>query len=85
MHKSSCALVAALAVVLVFPVPSADAAALPRVPGDVTAVECLRGGGSLLVEWDGQGGFTRRCQGGVHDGEALVPRPVSPPAAEPAR
>ncbi|MBT2411284.1 hypothetical protein J7I94_12015 [Streptomyces sp. ISL-12] len=84
MHKSSCALVAALAVALAFPVPSADAAAV-RVPGDVTAIECLEGGGSLLVEWDGQGGFVRQCQGGVHDGEALVPRPVSPLAAEPAR
>ncbi|MGP2436277.1 hypothetical protein [Streptomyces sp. JW3] len=71
MYKSSCALIAALAVVLACPVASAQAVAA-RVPLDVTATECLRGGGSFLVLWDGQGGWIKQCQGGTHDGETIV-------------
>ncbi|MFV0132163.1 hypothetical protein ACLGIH_02675 [Streptomyces sp. HMX87] len=79
MNKSSCALVAALAVAVAFPVP-ADAApareslGVAHAPADVTALECLRGGGMLIVAADGSGpgGFTKRCQGGTHDGETVV-------------
>ncbi|MEU4659571.1 hypothetical protein AB0G32_37525 [Streptomyces sp. NPDC023723] len=71
MYKSSWALIAALAVVLACPAGPARAGTA-RVPADVTATECLRGGGLLLVLWDGQGGWLKQCQGGTHDGETVV-------------
>lgn len=73
MSKSSC--VGALAVALALAVGPAPAAVTDAVaaPVDVTASECLRGGGMIIVAADGEGGaFTQRCQGGVHDGETIL-------------
>lgn len=74
MRESSWAVVAALAVSVLCAAPAA--AAVPRathLPGDVTASECLRGGGVILISADGEGtgSFTARCQGGSHDGETI--------------
>ncbi len=40
----------------------------------MTALECVRGGGMIIVAAEGQGtgAFTKRCQGGTHDGETIV-------------
>ncbi|WP_247694596.1 hypothetical protein [Streptomyces sp. B93] len=87
MSKSSCvgapslalspslALALALSLALALAVGPAPAAVTDAVaaPVDVTASECLRGGGMIIVAADGEGGaFTRRCRGGVHDGETIL-------------
>ncbi|MGW8063732.1 hypothetical protein ACVV2G_15995 [Streptomyces ziwulingensis] len=85
MRESSWAAVAALTVSILCVVPAeaavprsgpADTAALrsARLPGDVTAAQCIQGGGVIIVSVDGTGAgtFTKRCQGGTHDGETVV-------------
>ncbi|MEU9554027.1 hypothetical protein [Streptomyces fumanus] len=68
MKKPSYLWAAGLAVALLGPVPVAAAA-----PGDVTATECLRGGGLLVIAADGPDGtLTKHCRGGSHDGETVV-------------
>ncbi|MFG2679554.1 hypothetical protein [Streptomyces sp. NPDC048392] len=75
MRKSSWAVSAALAVSLLCAVPAQAAAPrAPYAPGDVTADECLRGGGLIIISADGEGtgAFTARCRGGVHDGQIIT-------------
>ncbi|MFH9599310.1 hypothetical protein ACH4MK_01360 [Streptomyces rochei] len=75
MRKSPWAVVAALALPVLGAAP-ADAAMTrtAHLPADVTASECIQGGGLIVVSVDqsGTGSFTKRCQGGVHDGESLT-------------
>ncbi|MFJ8595277.1 hypothetical protein [Streptomyces sp. NPDC093598] len=63
------ALVTALAV-SVLAVPCRAAA----LPADVTASQCIAGGGSIVISAVGDGwqAYTKRCVGGVHDGETVV-------------
>ncbi|MET9778128.1 hypothetical protein ABZ023_28400 [Streptomyces sp. NPDC006367] len=84
MRRSSCAVLVALAVSVLCAAP-ADAAGTraARLPAEVTAAECVEGGGVIVVSADGEGtgSFTARCQGGTHDGEAVTraARPVPGP------
>ncbi|QIJ60842.1 hypothetical protein [Streptomyces sp. JB150] len=45
-----------------------------RAPLDITAGECAQGGGMITIIADGTvpGGFAKTCQGGVHDGQAII-------------
>ncbi|MEV3972969.1 hypothetical protein AB0K68_33345 [Streptomyces sp. NPDC050698] len=63
------ALLAALAVSLLA-VPARAA----TLPADVTAAQCVAGGGMIIISavGDGTQGYTKRCMGGVHDGETVV-------------
>ncbi|CAL9666160.1 hypothetical protein [Streptomyces sp. enrichment culture] len=75
MRKSSWGVGAALAVsVLCAAWAQAAAAHVPYLPGDVTADECLRGGGLIVISADGEepGSFTQVCRGGVHDGQTVT-------------
>jgi hypothetical protein len=66
---------AALALSLLCAAPEAAAAAgAARLPAEVTASECVQGGGVIIISVDGSGtgSFTKRCQGGTHDGESVT-------------
>jgi hypothetical protein len=43
-------------------------------PADVTASQCIAGGGMIIISavGDGSHAFTKRCEGGVHDGERVL-------------
>jgi hypothetical protein len=43
-------------------------------PADVTASQCIAGGGMVIISavGDGSHSFTKRCEGGVHDGETVL-------------
>jgi hypothetical protein len=43
-------------------------------PADVTASQCIAGGGMIIISavGDGSHSFTKRCEGGVHDGETVL-------------
>ncbi|MFC7983960.1 hypothetical protein [Streptomyces sp. NPDC057336] len=75
MRKSLWAVVTALTVPVLCAAP-AEASGSPgaHLPADVTATECIQGGGLIVVSVDqsGRGSFTKRCQGGVHDGESVT-------------
>ncbi|MFE9702915.1 hypothetical protein [Streptomyces sp. NPDC005930] len=75
MRKTSCTVIAALAVWMLC-AAGADAAVLraPGLPGEVTAAECIQGGGLIIVSADGEGtgSFTKLCRGGVHDGQTIT-------------
>ncbi|AMW08368.1 hypothetical protein A4E84_01770 [Streptomyces qaidamensis] len=49
----------------------ATAAALPA---DVTASQCVAGGGMIVISavGDGSPSYSKRCMGGVHDGETVL-------------
>ncbi|MFF6879793.1 MULTISPECIES: hypothetical protein [Streptomyces] len=51
-------------------VPAAAAA----LPADVTASQCVAGGGMIVISavGDGSPSYTKRCMGGVHDGETVL-------------
>jgi hypothetical protein len=80
MNKSSWAPAAVLAVSVLCAAAPASAAAqdLPQgaagAPLDVTAGECVQGGGMIIIIADGTapGGFSKTCQGGTHDGETII-------------
>ncbi|MGG8340100.1 hypothetical protein ACQ87T_26375, partial [Streptomyces lividans] len=75
MRKSSCTVVAALALsVLGATGAEASAPRAPSVASDVTASECLRGGGVIIIsaDGDGTGTFTKLCRGGIHDGQTIT-------------
>jgi hypothetical protein len=44
------------------------------LPADVTASQCVAGGGMIIISavGDGAQGYTKRCMGGVHDGETVI-------------
>ncbi|MEV2256499.1 hypothetical protein AB0I94_39185 [Streptomyces sp. NPDC050147] len=76
MRDSSWAVVPALTLSLLCAAPAA-AAAEPRathLPGDVTANQCIRGGGMIIISADseGTGRLRARCQGGIHNGETIT-------------
>ncbi|GGL62845.1 hypothetical protein GCM10010129_03080 [Streptomyces fumigatiscleroticus] len=74
MKKSPYAL-AAVAAVAVLSAPPAVAAAGPaRMPLDITARQCIQGGGIIIISANGTGadGYVKFCQGGTHDGETIV-------------
>lgn len=58
--------------------PAAIALAVPitvaALPADVTASRCVAGGGVIVISaaGDGSPSHTRRCMGGVHDGEPVL-------------
>ncbi|WP_395570651.1 hypothetical protein [Streptomyces sp. BK79] len=74
MRESRYAVSAALALSLLCAAPAAAAAGPVRLPAEVTAGECIRGGGLIIISVDGSGtgSFTKRCQGGTHDGETVT-------------
>ncbi|GGX28769.1 hypothetical protein [Streptomyces lomondensis] len=63
----------ALLTALVLAAPAAPARAVAR-PADVTASQCIAGGGMIIISavGDGSQGWTKRCAGGVHDGRTVV-------------
>ncbi|SMQ13964.1 hypothetical protein SAMN06272771_0248 [Streptomyces sp. Ag82_O1-12] len=69
MRKLPFTLLAALA---------ASALAVPltaaALPADVTAGQCVAGGGVIVISavGDGSQGYTKRCMGGVHDGQTVL-------------
>ncbi|MEU6474170.1 hypothetical protein ACF09Y_27865 [Streptomyces massasporeus] len=69
MRKLPYTLLAALA---------ASALAVPvtasALPADVTAGQCIAGGGMIVISavGDGSQGYTKRCMGGVHDGQTVL-------------
>ncbi|MFC8143963.1 hypothetical protein ACFUKV_19865 [Streptomyces paradoxus] len=69
MRKLPYALLTALAV-SVLAVPCRATA----LPADVTASQCIAGGGSVVISavGDGSQAYTKRCMGGVHDGETVL-------------
>ncbi|MFE5262210.1 hypothetical protein [Streptomyces coelicoflavus] len=75
MRKSSCTVIAALAV-WALGATGAQAAVLrvPDLPGEVTATECIEGGGVIIIsaDGDGTGSFTTLCRGGTHDGQTIT-------------
>ncbi|MFA3878176.1 hypothetical protein ABS735_31765 [Streptomyces sp. MMCC 100] len=75
MRKSSCTVITALAV-WVLCAAGAEAAVLrsPDLPGEVTATECIQGGGVIIISADGEGAdsFTKLCRGGIHDGQTII-------------
>ncbi|MDG9689008.1 hypothetical protein CJI59_22215 [Streptomyces sp. Alain-F2R5] len=75
MRKSTWAVVAAMTVPVLCAAPAgAFAPRTAHLPADVTATECVQGGGVVIISVDqsGTGSFTKRCQGGVHDGESVT-------------
>ncbi|MGW4544803.1 hypothetical protein ACWEN4_00255 [Streptomyces violaceorubidus] len=75
MRKSSCTVIAALALsVLCDTGARASVPHAASVPGEVTATECVAGGGVIVIsaDGDGSGAFTTLCQGGIHDGQAVT-------------
>ncbi|MFD6193525.1 hypothetical protein [Streptomyces sp. NPDC060275] len=75
MRKSSCTVAAALA--LSVPGATGAEASVPRAPsvaGDVTATECLQGGGRIIITavGTGTGSVTALCRGGTHDGQTIT-------------
>ncbi|WP_086848419.1 hypothetical protein [Streptomyces coeruleofuscus] len=72
MNKLPYALLTALAVVEL----AAPAHAAAR-PAGVTASQCIAGGGSIVISAVGDGwqSYTKRCVGGVHDGETVLRDP----------
>jgi hypothetical protein len=77
MRKSTWAVVAALTVPVLCAAPAEASVSVSRtasLPADVTATECVQGGGVIIISVDqsGTGSFTKRCQGGVHDGESVT-------------
>ncbi|MEG8275177.1 hypothetical protein [Streptomyces sp. AHA2] len=55
-----------------------SALALPAraaaLPADVTPSQCIAGGGMIIISAVGQGsdGYTKRCEGGIHDGQTVT-------------
>ncbi|GAA4789783.1 hypothetical protein [Streptomyces ziwulingensis] len=77
MKKSSYASAAVLALAVALGAPAAAAAQRcgpARGPADVSASQCLAGGGLIIISSDGSGSgtFTQHCHGGSHDGETIV-------------
>ncbi|WP_432057350.1 hypothetical protein [Streptomyces sp. bgisy022] len=68
MHRLPSAVLTAAALTLL------GAPAAVAAPADVSAGECVAGGGVIVVSAQGPGAqtFTMRCSGGVHDGETVV-------------
>ncbi|MFD8225941.1 hypothetical protein ACFV16_17400 [Streptomyces massasporeus] len=69
MRKLPYTLLTALAVsALAMPVTAA------ALPADVTAGQCIAGGGMIVISavGDGSQGYTKRCMGGVHDGQTVL-------------
>ncbi|MFD5233775.1 hypothetical protein ACFWJ5_35660 [Streptomyces qaidamensis] len=69
MRTLSYALLAALAATAL--AAPATAAALPA---DVTASQCVAGGGMIVISavGDGSPSYSKRCMGGVHEGETIL-------------
>ncbi|MZF88152.1 hypothetical protein [Streptomyces sp. SID5643] len=69
MRTLSHALLAALAATALA-VPATAAA----LPADVTASQCIAGGGMIVISAVGEGSpsYTKRCMGGIHDGETVL-------------
>ncbi|MEU6914204.1 hypothetical protein [Streptomyces olindensis] len=63
----------ALLTALVLAAPAVPAHAAAR-PADVTASQCIAGGGMIIISAVGNGSpsYTKRCQGGIHDGQTVV-------------
>lgn len=75
MRESSWAVVAALTLSVLCAAPAEAAVSrAAHLPVDVTATECIQGGGVIIISVDGSGtgSFTKRCQGGTHDGETVT-------------
>ncbi|MFL9653126.1 hypothetical protein ACJ7VE_05325 [Streptomyces sp. PB17] len=75
MRKSSCTVIAALAVSVLC--ATGVRASVPRaagLPGEVSASECIAGGGVIVIsaDGDGTGSFTSLCRGGTHDGQTIT-------------
>ncbi|MEU3938115.1 hypothetical protein AB0E85_39840 [Streptomyces sp. NPDC029044] len=57
---------------------AASALAVPATaaarPADVTASQCVAGGGMIVISavGDGSSSYSKRCVGGVHDGETVL-------------
>ncbi|MFE6281058.1 hypothetical protein [Streptomyces sp. NPDC057877] len=53
--------------------PAPTVRSAPTTAADISAGECVRGGGMIIISSnaDGTNSFTKRCQGGVHDGQTI--------------
>ncbi|AIV32432.1 hypothetical protein LMJ38_33445 [Streptomyces sp. R1] len=75
MRKSSCTVIAAVTLWILC-AAGAEAAepGAPGLPGEVTATECIEGGGVIIIsaDGDGTGSFTALCRGGTHDGQTVT-------------
>ncbi|MFF7871285.1 hypothetical protein ACFZCT_33255 [Streptomyces qaidamensis] len=69
MRTLSYALLAAL-VAIALAAPAAAAA----LPAPVTASQCVASGGMIVISavGDGSPSFSKRCVGGIHDGETVL-------------
>jgi hypothetical protein len=69
MRKLPYALLTGLALAA-FAAPARAAA----LPADVTASQCVAGGGMIIISavGDGTQAWTKRCMGGIHDGQSIV-------------
>ena len=75
MRKSSCTVIAAVALwILCATEAEAAEPGAPGLPGEVTATECIEGGGVIIIsaDGDGTGAFTTLCRGGTHDGQTVT-------------
>ncbi|MEU0250586.1 hypothetical protein ABZ192_41110 [Streptomyces sp. NPDC006235] len=70
MNKLPYALLTALAMAAV----AAPAHAAVNRPADVTASQCIAGGGMIIISavGDESHAYTKRCKGGAHDGETVL-------------
>ncbi|MFD8308569.1 hypothetical protein ACFV29_40580 [Streptomyces sp. NPDC059690] len=66
MKLSPAILVGALTSCLCLAAGPAQAAA------DISAQDCVRGGGVIIINAVGDGAFTKYCEGGTHDGETIT-------------
>ncbi|MEV6960266.1 hypothetical protein AB0M97_13930 [Streptomyces sp. NPDC051207] len=68
------ALSAGAAQAAVFPDQGPAVRSAAQLPADISARECLQGGGLIIITADGDGmdSYTKRCHGGTHDGETII-------------
>ncbi|MHC3469457.1 hypothetical protein ACYF6T_12140 [Streptomyces sp. 7R007] len=50
---------------------AAAASSVVHRPADVSASECIRGGGVIIINASGDGPYLTYCEGGTHDGETI--------------
>lgn len=65
-------LVQAAASVARVPSRASAAGSGTQVFADISAQECVRGGGLVIINAVGDGTYTKYCEGGAHDGETIT-------------
>ncbi|MFI8234841.1 hypothetical protein ACIGDI_39200 [Streptomyces sp. NPDC085900] len=64
--------VQAAAPVVQKPPQSSTAGSTTQVFADISAQECVRGGGVIIINAVGDSTYTKYCEGGTHDGETIT-------------